>query len=287
MLMQCPLSLRGARKQAGLILVLVIACASLAPLLQAYPPAPCHIFYGMLRDQYGTPMNTMNTDVFLETASGVRIKTSINPGIETAANYRLEAPMDAGLLAAPYQPTALRPMAPFRFKVRVAGVTYLPIEMKGDFAKLGQPGQRTRLNLTLGEDTDDDGLPDAWERLMNADITMVKPDADAGNGLNYQQTYVAGTYAISPGGGFELGILGLNQGAPLLKFLAVTGRTYTLLGSRDLQSWKVVSFRIPAEGQNAALRVNYRADAVKEIRVEAVDSGSDQPPPTYFRLMLQ
>lgn len=276
----------GSRKGGWLVLTLLLGVIALGGPVQAYPPAPFHLFFGMLRDEYGTPINITGAEVILETSSGVRIKTTINPGIETAANYRLEVPMDAGLMAAPYQPTALRPLVPFRIKVRIGGVTYLPIEMVGDYVNLGQPGQRTRLNLTLGEDSDGDGLPDAWERLINPDLTQVKPGADAGNGLNYLQTYYAGTYAVDPKNGFALSILGFNQGAPLLEFLAVNGRTYTLLGSRDLKTWKAVSFRVPAEGTNAALRGSFQTDAVKTVRMEAASAGPDLPP-TYFRLMLQ
>jgi hypothetical protein len=236
-----------SRKGRWLLLGLLLGVASLDRPASAYPPAPFHLFYGMLRDEYGTPINITAAEVILETSSGVRVKTTVNPGIETAANYRLEVPMDSGLMAAPYQPTALRPFVPFRIKVRIAGTTYLPIEMVGDYTNLGQPGQRTRLNLTLGEDSDGDGLPDAWERLINPDLTKVTPTADAGNGLNYLQTYYAGTYAVDPKNGFALNILGFTNGKPLLEFLAVNGRTYTLLGSRDLKTWKPVAFRIPAE----------------------------------------
>ncbi len=275
-----------ARSGTSLILVLLLGVAVFVWPVRAYPPAPFHLFFGMLRDEYGTPINIPGAEVILETSSGVKIKTTVNPGIETAANYRLEVPMDAGLLAAPYQPTALRPLVPFRIKVRIGGATYLPIEMVGDYAKLGQPGQRTRLNLTLGEDSDGDGLPDAWERLVNPDITQVKPDANAGNGLNYLQTYYAGTYAVDPANGFDLNILSLSKGVPLLEFLAINGRTYTLLGSSDLKAWKTVSFRIPGEGANAPIRRSFLSDSVKTVRIE-VPSEGDEAPPTYFRLMLQ
>jgi hypothetical protein len=40
--------------------------------------------------------------------------------------------------------------------------------MKGDLSKLGEPGKRTHLDLTLGEDLDGDGIPDAWERALLA-----------------------------------------------------------------------------------------------------------------------
>jgi hypothetical protein len=251
-----------------------------------YPPAPFHLFYGMLRDEYGTPINQVDADVVLETASGVKVKTRINPGIEAGANYRLEVPMDAGLLAAPYQPTALRPFVPFQLKVQIGKVTYLPIETRGDFAALGQPGQRTRLNLTLGEDSNGDGLPDAWQRLVNADLSKVRPEADAGNGLTYLDTYLAGTYAVDPAGGFVLNILGVTDGATQLEFVAVTGRTYALVGSRDLKTWEPVRFRIPAEGANAPIRTSLLAGAIKRVQVEAVHADAETAP-TCYRLVLQ
>ena len=278
----------GVRASRSLLSVLLFACGlhHSAFLGSAYPPAPFHLFYGMLRDEYGTPINLPGAEVILETSSGVKVRTTVNPGIEAAANYRLEVPMDAGLMAAPYQPTALRPFVPFRIKVRIGGTTYLPIEMVGDYANLGQPGQRTRLNLTLGEDSDGDGLPDAWERLINPDLTKVMPGTDAGNGLNYLQTYYAGTYAADPKNGFALNILGVTNGAPRLEFLAVNGRTYTLLGSRDLKTWTAVSFRVPAEGPNAAARGSFQTDVVKAVQLE-VASQAAEAAPTYFRLMLQ
>ncbi len=276
-------------RRSGWLLALLLGAFILQPLafsLRAYPPAPFHLFYGMLRDEYGTPINLTEAEVVLEAASGVKVRTAVNPGIETAANYRLEVPMDAGLMAAPYQPSALRPFVSFRLKVRIGGTTYLPMEMAGDYANLGQPGRRTRLNLTLGEDSDGDGLPDAWERLVNPDIAQVAPGADAGNGLNYLQTYFAGTYGVDPKNGFALTILGLTNGVPQLEFLAINGRTYTLLGSRDLKTWSPVSFRIPAEGASPPARRSFQTDAVKTVRMEMIREGTNQPP-TSFRLMLE
>lgn len=265
---------------------LVITFGVISRPAHAYPPAPFHLVYGMLRDQYGTPITIRGTEVVLETSAGVKVKVAINPGIEVGANYRLEVPMDAGLLAAPYQPTALRPFVPFRIKVRVGTATYLPIEMTGDYSKLGQPGQRTRIDLTLGEDSDGDGLPDAWERLINPDITQVKPDAQAANGLTYQQTYYAGTYVIDPSRGFDLSITGLKRGAAVLEFLAITGRTYNLVGSVDLKTWKPVQFRISTDAAGGPVRSSLLAESVKNVQIEAVAEGVE-PAPSFFRLMLR
>ena len=277
-------SVIGSRWLRRAVLSLVGLAIFSGPL-SAYPPAPFHLFYGMLRDEYGTPINS-GAEVILETSSGVRIKTSVIPGIEVGANYRLEVPMDSGLIAAPYQPTALRPTVPFRIKVRVGGVDYLPIEMRGDFSQLGQSGQRTRLNLTLGEDSNGDGLPDAWQRLINADLSKVGPGTAAGNGLTYLQTYYAGTYVIDPKSGFALNIAGFNQGAPLLEFVAVTGRTYTLEGSTDLKNWRELTFHLSTEDNTAPARASFLAATVQQMRIAAVVT-DNATPPTYFRLKLQ
>jgi hypothetical protein len=266
--------------------LLLLGIAMISEPVRAYPPAPFHLFYGMLRDEYGTPLNFVGAEVFLETSTGVKISTKVIPGIENSANYWLEVPMDAALSGPAYQPTALRPTAPFRIKVRVGGTTYLPMEMVGDFASLGQPGKRTRLNLTLGEDSDGDGLPDAWERLFNPDISKVLPGGSAGNGMTYLNSYYAGVYAVDPTNGFTLNIVRMNQGAPVLEFLAVSGRNYTVEGSLDLKTWETQSFRIPDEGTNAAVHASFLATTVLPMQIEVAHQGTNSPP-TYFRLMLK
>lgn len=281
---QAPFS--AARTAQWRLLILFLWGGVLTRPVHSYPPAPFHLVYGMLRDEYGTPINSTGAEVILETSSGVQVKTTINPLIETSANYRLEVPMDAGLMAAPYQPTALRPLVPFRIKVRIGRTIYLPIEMRGDYAKLGEPGQRSRLNLTLGEDSNGDGLPDAWQRLINADISKVQPGADAGNGMTYLQTYYAGTYAVAPKNGFFLSIVALTNDAPLLEFLAINGRTYTVLGSQDMKTWRTMTFRIPSEGVGAAIQESFQTDSIKTVRLE-VANRDQEPAPTFFRLMLQ
>jgi hypothetical protein len=264
-----------------LALLLLVALAIPA---FAFPPAPHHLFYGMARDEYGSPLPD-GAVVILETSAGVQLKTTVTSGLEPGVNYRLEVPMDAGLTSDLYKPTALKPYVAFQFKVVVSGVTNLPIELKGNFAQMGQPGQRTLLNLTLGEDTDGDGLPDAWERLINPDISKVNPGTDAdGDGLTNLQEYLAGTYAFDPADGFTLTITGLNNGKPVMKFLAIRGHTYTLLGSDDLKTWAPVTFYIPAEGEGGLSHEDFTANDVRPVEIEADVSGTA---PTFFKLMVQ
>ena len=255
-------------------------------ILSAYPPAPHHLFYGMVRDEFGSPI-AAGAEVILETLGGVQIKTTVIPNLEPGVNYRLAVPMDAGITADLYKPTALRPTVPFLVRVRIGTVNYLPIEMIGDMSRMGQPGQRTLLNLTLGEDTDGDGLPDAWERLINADLTKVKAGDDTDrDGLTNLQEYLAGTYAFDPKDGFTLNIVRMNGGRPVLEFTAIRGRTYTLQGSPDLKTWTTQSFRIPAEGADVPTRGSYAAADVRKLQVESI-AAEGQPVPRFFRLMTQ
>lgn len=252
----------------------------------AYPPAPHHLFYGMVRDEFGSPI-AAGAEVILETLSGVQIKTTVIPNLEPGVNYRLAVPMDSGIASDLYKPTALRPTVPFRIRVQLGGVIYLPIEMTGNLSGMGQPGQRTLLNLTLGEDTNGDGLPDAWQRLINSDISKVKPGDDYDkDGLTNMQEYLAGTYAFDPKDGFALKISRLNGDKPVLAFTAITGRTYTLLGAADLKAgWTTLQFKESGQA-DTAIMPSYSAETVRSMEIEHRQP-TNAAPMRFFKLMLQ
>lgn len=243
----------------------------------AFPPAPHHTLYGSVRDEMGEPLRVAGAVVELETLAGVRLKTAVVPELGPGLNYRLRVPMDAGLTADDYRPTALRPAVSFRMKVRIGAVAYLPLETRVHCAQVGQPAARTRLDLTLGEDSDGDGLPDAWERALLAarggglTLADIRPEDDAdGDGLTNLAEYRAGTYAFDPQDGFRVDLVALNQDGPVLAFLALRGRTYTLYGSTDLETWVPVAFRIGNGGEAAApWRDAFTASAVHLLQIEA------------------
>jgi len=253
------------------------ALALLAPFLaSAFPPAPHHTLYGVVRDEMGNPLQVANATVILETFTGVQLKAMVVPNLSPGINYKLAVPMDAGLTPDNYRPTALRPSVSFRMKVLIGGVTYLPIETRANYANLGKPAQSTRLDLTLGEDTDGDGLPDAWERmlmdLLGGELTLadIRPGDDAdGDGLTNLQEYLAGTYAFDPQDGFRVDIVSVHEGRPVIEFLAIRGRSYTLQGSADLRTWTPVEFRVAGGGAAAPLLRAYSATDVRLVRLEA------------------
>ena len=269
---------------------MAVACL-VAGSLCAFPPAPHHLIYGLVRDEFGNPISANDAEVMLETSSGVQIQTRIVPDLEPGQNYRLSVPLDAGLTSDAYKPTALRPLVPFRIKVKVAETTYLPIEMTGNFSQVGKPAQKTQLDLTLGEDSDGDGLPDAWERLLidampwfEFTLQDILPGDDFdGDGISNLNEYLAGTYAFDPQDGFRLNAVTALDGKPQLEFMVVQGRTYTVWGSVDLKTWTPIAFRIP---NGAASQPSYHAIDVRVLRVEPLPA-SGQPAALYFKVQAQ
>lgn len=269
-------------------LALILALAIPA---RAFPPLPSHTVYGLVRDEFGNPVTSGGSELVLETLAGTTLTTPISPGLDASINYRIEVPVDAGLTADLYKPTALHPTAPFRLKVRIGAKVYVPIEMKANYASLGQPAKSTRIDLTLGEDSDGDGLPDAWERAVIAasgqDLTLdgLKPNSHLnGNALSALEAYLAGTYAWDPTDGFRLDIVAMLDELPVLEFVALRGRSYTIQASEDLTQWTSVSFR-PTTPSNSPFKNFYQTTQLTQLRVQ-VQNAVGQPAPKFFKLLV-
>lgn len=267
--------------------LLLLAAALTA---NAFPPAPPHTIFGVVRDELGQPLT--NAKIIFETSAGVKITGQVTPNIQPSANYQLTIPMDAGLTADAYKPTALQPTAPFRIKVQINDTTYVPIQMTGDYSHLGAPSKSTRIDLTLGVDSDGDGLPDAWERALiaqsggNLTLADIKPGDDFdGDGISNSAEYLAGTYAFDPEDGFRLAIAGVDTqtGLPQLDFLAIRSHTYTLYGSANLTNWTALNFKIPAESGDS--HAAYTATDVRQLRVEPDVEGANEL--RFFKLLVQ
>jgi hypothetical protein len=272
---------------------LVVLLAGLIPgAAVAFPPLPHHTVYGLVRDEFGNPLTASGTELILDTLSGTSLSTSVVAGLEAGVNYRINVPVDAGLTDDLYRPTALRPTAPFRIRVKIAGRTYVPLEMKANLAQLGQPAQSSRVDLTLGEDTDGDGLPDAWERSVIAagklgvSLSGLNPnDRLNGNPLSVLQAYIAGTYAWDPKDGFRVDIVQFEGLNPVLEFLALRGRSYSVIGSDDLATWVPVPVQV--QGASASGTVSfYQSSQLKLVRV-AVPADPGKAPPKFFKLLVK
>lgn len=255
-------------------LLLIVLCG-IATIAHAYPPAPFHRIYGTVRDERGTPLMTSGGTIILSGTGNQEIvrstsDTNIGPGI----NYSLSVPMDSGTTALLYSVSALRPLLPFTIRVLINNVSYVPLQMAGATWAIGTPSLSTRLDLTLGIDSDGDGLPDVWENdLIDSDLSGrlssladVNPNDDLdSDGLSNLAEYISGTYALEAGDGLVLKIVEVRDGFARLQFLAINGRTYSITSSTSLSAFNPQTFSILPTGANAALF--YQSDDVRNVDV--------------------
>lgn len=275
------------RWSLGLLLLLLAG-----PSAPAFPPALPHTLFGMARDEYGNPL-VNNATITLTTTSGVSISCKVVAGLEPGVNYRLVIPMDTAIRSDFYKPVALQATVPFRLRVTINNVTFLPLEMVGDYTLLGQPGKQTRLDLTLGEDTNGNGLPDAWERAMiaargwNTTLNGLNGSSSPGhNGVTLLQEYVAGTYGFEDGNGLNLALARVEAGTPVLEFFAVRGRTYSIVGTTNLKTWVPVAFRPLLAGAAPEPVATYLSPDVRLLQV-TVPAPSTGAAPLFYKLRIQ
>lgn len=255
------------RTHAPLILLLSLL-SSLTAL--AFPPAPYYTLYGMVRDQVGQTLTSEGAEVVL-LKEGVEIGRTPITANRIDQSYELNVRMDQTRSGtALYSDKAVSVGGLFSLVMEMNGSTFYPIEVSGTL-EAGNGGDRTRLDLTLGEDSDGDGLPDVWEQwqLYQAgqypaadgswDLSQISANGDFdGDGQSDGFEYIAGTFAGDATEVFGLEIKEKLAGNVRLEFYAITGKTYTIERSSDMLEWTRVNFATesaqnsPAAGHVAA-----------------------------------
>jgi len=250
------------------------------------PPAPYHLIYGLVRDQYGTPLTDSSSFVILETPTGVQVSGRILPGLAAGVNYQIKVPMDSGLTAVPYRPDALTATAPFTLYVVVGTVTNMPIEMAGNYSQVGKPGAATRVNLTLGVDANGDGIPDAWE-LAYLNSLGLNSSLSSLNGIGsqtLQQAYLAGS--LFGTNQFQVTIQGFVGTSPVISFPATTGRSYTVLGSSDMNHWAPLTFSLLTDAPGSLPHSFFYSSAIQTAQLQ-VNLSAPAASGTFLKVLLQ
>jgi hypothetical protein len=263
------------------------------PTATAYPPGPYHLLYGTVRDQFGTPVTRDTAQVVLQTPTGVQFSTPIIPAASLpGVNYLLKIPLDSGATPDLYSPHVLV-TGSYKLVVVIDVVTNVPIEMATNYAVVGEWAKSTRIDLTLGIDANGDGLPDAWENaflaMLGTNMPLSSLTANSvltPDGLTLRQEYLLGTALFDPGNPLEITFLGFNGTSPVLQFPTITGRSYTVLGSPDLENWSPVAFNLASDVSDAPAYASYLAPAVGPVQVYLVP-----PPPgtsrQFYRIQVQ
>lgn len=220
-------------------------------LVQAFPPAPFYTVFGDVRDHYGVLLPPDGASIILSSEGREIVRQSLVDG-DRGYNYllRLRLELDRPDTQS-YSSLALSIGGDYTLSVAVDGFIYLPIEMSSP-RQTGNPADRQRLDLTLGLDSDSDGLPDAWEEaqlfhggilpgLDGWDLSLINPAGDFDqDGLTNRQEYLIGTYATDNTSYLWLKVAETFPGAVRMEFYAFFGRLYALQASTDLVHWTPV-----------------------------------------------
>lgn len=230
--------------------------------LHAFPPAPYHTLYGMVRDENGNSLQVEGAEVVLYRGATEVLRQTIGPSRLLDQNYQIRLRMDMFRPGTQtYTGLATNAGEPFSLAIILNNIVYHPIEMTAPRA-VGLPGERIRLDLTLGIDSSGDGIPDAWkQRQLSAagflpdengwPLGLVTRDGDFdGDGVSNWNEYLAGTYAVDPGDFLDLQVIEHLDGYARLRFFAVFGKTYSVESSPDLVTWTATTIHLPGPEQS-------------------------------------
>lgn len=251
-----PLS--SNKLSTGRLPVLLILFMALLTGVRAYPPAPGCTVYGTVRDAYGWVVDGPEALIAIKDAAtgGVITKSKISSVASLGENYRMMLPLDHNRTGAVYRPGAVNTSTAFTIEVTLAGITYFPRVVGAPGHSPAQASQFLHLDLTLGDDSDSDGLPDLWEQWQleaagldasRLDLLTANGDPD-GDGMTNGAEFIAGTFAF-----LTLDCLTLNffeitpDDWSRMGFLAVIGKTYTLEHSADMTNWEPAGFGLSEE----------------------------------------
>jgi hypothetical protein len=243
------------------LLLLLLA----APSSQAFPPAPYYTLFGVVRDQVGQTVTAEGAEVIL-LKGGVEVgRTPISSAL-IDQNYELQMRLDQNRSGTTfYTDKAVAAGGLFSLVVSMNGALFYPIEVAGNLTA-GKGGERVKLDLTLGEDKDKDGLPDVWEAWQlyqaglspdengNWNLALIDRNGDFDqDGQNNLLEYLAGTFAGDATETFGLTIKEKLAQHVRLEFYAITGKVYTIESTLDLKTWTRVPFAVgaPGTGNNA------------------------------------
>ena len=218
---------------------------------------PSVIVHGEIRDPYGILLHSgAQVSALLGTNEVARTVVGEYPN---GLSYRLPLDVHDPITGSPDQVT---PNSLVTIQVK-QGATDQPLIGSSTFPAPGN-GASVRANFILGEDTDQDGLPDAWENVVIANsggaaatLSDVGPGKDVdGDGMNDDQEFWYGSFAFLPGDELRVDDLDITNGRYALTLLTVVGAVYTVESTTDLAlpAWGPCSISMTETGSPAPVQ---------------------------------
>lgn len=258
----------------------------------------------MVRDENGQALRADGGEIVFYRGGAEFLRTSITETTRLDQNYQLRLRMDMQRLGTQsYTNLANSSGTAFTLGVVLNNIVYYPIEMSTP-RSVGRPGERTRLDLTLGVDSDGDGIPDAWEQSQlyaggvmpgqnGWDLSLLTRDGDFdGDGISNWQEYIAGTFSTDPTDYLSLRITEALSARVRLRFFGIFGKVYSLESSTDLQTWTEAPLylRDPASTAPADLanppapQASLRSEVTDFVDLYASTANSSR---TFYRLKVR
>jgi hypothetical protein len=262
-------------------------------IARAFPPAPYYTLYGVVRDQVGQTVTAQGAQVIL-LKGGVEVGRTPITSSRTDQSYELNVRIDqnrSGTIF--YTEKAIAAQGLFSLVVSMNGELFYPIEVSGNLTA-GKGGERVKLDLTLGEDKDKDGLPDTWEAWQlyqaglypdengNWDLSLLDKNGDFDqDGQSNLLEYIAGTFAGDATETFGLTIKEKRPQSVRFEFYGITGKVYTIESTLDMKTWTRVAFSVGAP----STEVNgYQATSVGIVSVFTAPRSSTSE---FYRLSVR
>lgn len=256
----------------------------------AFPPAPYYSIYGNVRDEHGQLILANGSTVVFFYNGGEHSRYSITSLGDADFNYEIRMKMDMNRGGTSvYDSLAVSSGVAYTLAIDIGGVLHYPIEISTR-PTVGNPADRRRLNLTLGVDTDKDGLPDAWEKaqLFNAglpttNLSLISPGGDFDkDGISDRQEYLSGTYATDAADFFFLRIVSLTDQDTVVDFYGITSKTYSIEASSDMVSWAPVDFSMQAGGSKISSHVATDVGVVRAYILTSIAAKK-----VFYRVKIQ
>lgn len=253
--------------------ILGVALFAAAVTAWAGTPQPAEVVYGRVRDPYGFPYLGTGRILFLNGAVECA-RYGFEAILPNGLNYRVTLDLDSG--GTPYTASAVQTGQVLTVRVELDGLAQPLIPTNR--LSVGAPGSAVRLDLCTGTDTDGDGLPDEWERLLCeqsggrlAGIEAVRPGDDFdGDGLSNVDEFQAGTFAFIATDLLKVDeVERLSSNRVKLRFLTSQNVSYRVVAAESLPAtmWFPLRFA-PGANEPVAYRDLVGDGAYQTIYIE-------------------